>query len=119
MASQVTGPLADLPADLPALRPAELTEALGLCSARSFVADADGTNVESKHQSGEGADLWFVDKSGKPFAPKASDPLWDVLGRIAKEEGLVWGGDWKGTPGKSVGRDPAHVQLGRELKRNR
>jgi hypothetical protein len=93
--------------------------AQGRTAPGAIITDADGRDVESKHQSGEGADLWFVDKSGKPYAPKASDPLWDVLGRIAKEEGLVWGGDWKGEPGKSVGRDPAHVQLGRTLKRNK
>jgi len=45
VASSLSGPLAALPADLPALRPAELTEALGLCTARSFVPDADGTGT--------------------------------------------------------------------------
>jgi 2-phospho-L-lactate guanylyltransferase len=39
------GPLAVLPADLPALRPEELTEALGLCEVRSFVPDAEGTGT--------------------------------------------------------------------------
>jgi 2-phospho-L-lactate guanylyltransferase len=45
VASRLSGPVAALPADLPALRPAELTEALGLCSARSFVPDAEGTGT--------------------------------------------------------------------------
>ncbi len=45
VAGGLTGPLAALPADLPALRPAELTEALTLCTARSFVPDADGTGT--------------------------------------------------------------------------
>jgi 2-phospho-L-lactate/phosphoenolpyruvate guanylyltransferase len=39
------GPLAVLPADLPALRTAELTEALELCAVRSFVPDAEGTGT--------------------------------------------------------------------------
>jgi 2-phospho-L-lactate guanylyltransferase len=39
------GPLAVLPADLPALRTGELTEALGLCTVRSFVPDAEGTGT--------------------------------------------------------------------------
>ncbi len=41
----VTGPLAAIPADLPALRTAELTEALHLCVERSFVSDAEGTGT--------------------------------------------------------------------------
>jgi 2-phospho-L-lactate guanylyltransferase len=46
VAHRLSGPLAAIPADLPALRPAELTEALSLCSgARSFVPDAEGTGT--------------------------------------------------------------------------
>jgi 2-phospho-L-lactate guanylyltransferase len=45
VAQHLSGPLAALPADLPALRTAELTQALGLCSARSFVPDAEGTGT--------------------------------------------------------------------------
>jgi hypothetical protein len=76
------------------------------------VTNADGTIVESKHQSGEAADLRFVDKSGNVVTPKGNDKLWKALGKIAKEEGLVWGGDWTDP------YDPGHVQLGVELKRN-
>jgi 2-phospho-L-lactate guanylyltransferase len=39
------GRVAVIPADLPALRTAELTEALGLCAVRSFVPDAEGTGT--------------------------------------------------------------------------
>lgn len=41
----IPGPVAVIPADLPALRTAELTEALELCTVRSFVPDAEGTGT--------------------------------------------------------------------------
>lgn len=44
-ASHVGGPVAAIPADLPALRAAELTEALSLVTSRSFVPDAEGTGT--------------------------------------------------------------------------
>jgi len=44
-AALVEGPVAALPADLPALRPAELTEALSLATSRAFVPDFDGTGT--------------------------------------------------------------------------
>lgn len=45
VARTVTGPVAAIPADLPALRPVELTEALRLSITRSFVSDADGAGT--------------------------------------------------------------------------
>jgi len=36
----------------------------------------------------------------KPASPK----FWGVLGRLAKENGCAWGGDWKNP-------DPAHVEM--------
>ncbi len=44
-ATAISGAIAVIPADLPALRTAELTEALELCTVRSFVPDADGTGT--------------------------------------------------------------------------
>jgi len=44
-AGQIDGPVAALPADLPALRPAELTEALTMATARAFVPDFEGTGT--------------------------------------------------------------------------
>jgi 2-phospho-L-lactate guanylyltransferase len=44
-AAEHDGPLAVLPADLPALRTEELTEALRLCVVRSFVPDAEGAGT--------------------------------------------------------------------------
>jgi 2-phospho-L-lactate guanylyltransferase len=45
VARRLSGPLAAIPADLPALRAAELTQALGLCVQRSFVPDFAGTGT--------------------------------------------------------------------------
>lgn len=44
-AAQIEGAVAVLPADLPALRPEELTQALRQATTRSFVPDADGTGT--------------------------------------------------------------------------
>lgn len=66
----------------------------------------DGTTKVSHHQVGTGADLAFV-VGGKP-SWDAKLP-WSTLGRIAKAEGLTWGGDWKDP------FDPGHIQLGGNL----
>jgi len=84
-----------------------------------IVTDADGTVMKSRHQTGQAVDLGFADKDGKPIRftdkkgqlTKQGKKYYEMLGKIAKEEGLVWGGDWKGGKGK-VGYDPMHVQLG-------
>lgn len=44
-AAQVEGPVAAMPADLPALRPDELTEALSQAASRAFVPDWEGTGT--------------------------------------------------------------------------
>lgn len=44
-AALIDGPVAALPADLPALRPAELTEALSSATCRAFVPDFEGTGT--------------------------------------------------------------------------
>lgn len=44
-AALIDGPVAALPADLPALRPAELTEALSSATSRAFVPDFEGTGT--------------------------------------------------------------------------
>lgn len=57
-----------------------------------IVTNADGRVKKSHHQSGRARDYAF-DVDGSP----SWDPThrWDLLGQIAKEEGLVWGGDWQ------------------------
>jgi hypothetical protein len=64
-----------------------------------IVTEVDGVIKKSLHQQGIAADLAFTGK----------DKPWDLLGKIAKEEGLVWGGDWKTL------KDYGHVQLGTAL----
>ena len=36
---------------------------------------------------------------------------WLAFGRIAKQHGLVWGGDWNVKDGQILGFDPYHVEL--------
>jgi len=78
---------------------------------RPIKTKADGVNKLSKHQSGNATDLMFVGPDGKVIDAKGKKnvALYNVLGRIAKEEGLVWGGDWKDP------YDPGHVQFGEGL----
>lgn len=63
----------------------------------------DGVTKISHHQAGTGVDYMFV---GKPNYP--------LLGKISKQEGMTWGGDWRELDGKPFS-DPAHVQLGANL----
>ena len=49
---------------------------------------------ESKHQTGNAADLWFTGKQS-----------WALLGRVVRQAGLEWGGDWKSLV------DRPHVQM--------
>lgn len=58
---------------------------------------------ESRHQQGLAGDFAFVGKDGKPDFSE-SQP-WNILGRMAKANGLEWGGDFKTLA------DRGHVQL--------
>lgn len=61
------------------------------------------TNAQhSQHQEGRAADFAFL-IDGKPSYAEGAP--WELLGKVAKEEGLEWGGDWKSL------RDRPHVQL--------
>jgi peptidoglycan L-alanyl-D-glutamate endopeptidase CwlK len=80
----------------------------GRGSPGKIVTDADGFIKRSRHQDGEGADFAFV-VNGKPSWGE-SHP-WQLFGKIAKEEGLEWGGDWKATKPGELGADRPHVQL--------
>lgn len=57
----------------------------------------------SFHNYGLAVDIVFKDAQGRPSWSESHD--WQTLGRLGKEEGLVWGGDWK----KPV--DRSHFQL--------
>ena len=67
----------------------------------TYAATADST------PHGRGAALDFaVTLGGKPAWDAAALPLYDLVGAIAKQEGLEWGGDWP--PPKT---DKPHLQL--------
>jgi len=75
--------------------------AQGRTAPGKVVTPADGTKVKSQHQTGQAADLEVYDKNGKKVNSKK---VWDSIGRIIKEEGLIWGGGFKNP-------EPWHVQL--------
>lgn len=54
------------------------------------VKDAYG----SRHTWGVAFDLVFKNPVGLPSWPDADDPRWQKLGRIGKQMGLRWGGDF-------------------------
>lgn len=70
----------------------------------SIVTDKSGApGDESRHQVGMAGDFAFVGPDGKPdYSP--TQP-WATLGRMAKVQGLEWGGDFKDL------NDRGHVQL--------
>jgi peptidoglycan L-alanyl-D-glutamate endopeptidase CwlK len=73
----------------------------------NIVTNADGTIKRSRHQSGTAADLAFLVNGKVTYAEKMP---WALLGRIAKEEGLEWGGDWT-KQRDNIDPDRPHVQL--------
>jgi peptidoglycan LD-endopeptidase CwlK len=66
--------------------------AQGRSSPGKIVTHADGIKVKSNHQSGRAVDCCFLIE-GKPSWDERLP--WSLYGRIAKEHGLQWGGDWK------------------------
>ncbi len=57
----------------------------------------------SKHQDGMAIDICPVELlATKNWSPQSA--LWQTLGKIGKELGLIWGGDWKK-------RDMGHFEL--------
>lgn len=70
------------------------------------VTNADGISKLSKHQLqadglGHAIDAAFV--GPEPFAPEHP---WQLFGQVAKDQALVWGGDFIDRPG-----DFGHVEL--------
>lgn len=65
--------------------------AKGRTSGGSIVTELDGVTKRSHHQRGTGADLAFLVKGQPSYGEQHP---WTLLGKIAKEEGLIWGGDW-------------------------
>lgn len=85
------------------LRTVEEQEALyaqGRTKPGNIVTNARGTSYSSQHQWGIAADFYLsmdVDGDGKINDDSFNDAtgLFSKVGRIAKENGLGWGGDWK------------------------
>ena len=79
----------------------------------NIVTKCDGINTTSAHQKRKSMDVVLLNKYG--------DPIWHVsaalgeyktLGRIAKENGFKWGGDFKPIdPLTGLGWDPFHVEV--------
>lgn len=72
------------------------------------VTHADGIKVRSNHQVkddgfGHAVDFAFYDDDGKPSWAE-SEP-WQLLGLMAVQQGLTWGGNWKTIV------DKPHVEL--------
>lgn len=75
----------------------------------AIVTNADGVRKRSNHQThadglGHAVDLCFV-VDGKP-SWDTSLP-WDLIGAMARQQCLTWGGDWKM-------RDQCHLELREE-----
>lgn len=82
--------------------------AKGRTAPGAIVTYADGIIKKSNHQPaadglGRAVDLAFLDADGKPSWDE-SHP-WTLLGVMAEQQGLQWGGRWK----KPV--DRPHVEL--------
>jgi len=59
------------------------------------VTNCDGMTKRSAHQDWMAADLCIIDrKTGEWQWPRI--PEYKILGRIARNLGLAWGGDWNG-----------------------
>ncbi len=64
--------------------------------ARLFESGRNVTRAKagySFHNYGLAVDIVFYDKNGQPSWDEGHD--WEGLGRLGKELGLEWGGDWK------------------------
>jgi len=56
----------------------------------------------SAHVFGQAVDVAPLDSGGVPYWPPVGHSTWTRIGELAREVGLVWGGQWG---------DPSHVQL--------
>lgn len=74
-----------------------------------IVTNCDGVQMRSRHQPqsdgfGHAVDCAFVDS--QPFSDVHP---WTLYGDVAKDQGLIWGGDWTTFP------DRPHVELPRSV----
>lgn len=83
------------------LRDKECQDALYQIGRRGIAGERVVTNAkggDSFHQYCVAFDI-FPLRGGKPILSSAdgdevSDPIWQTIGRIGKEEGLEWAGEW-------------------------
>lgn len=78
-----------------------------IAAGTSKVKDAYG----SKHTWGVAFDIVFKNPLGLPSWPDKSDPRWQRLGRIGKQLGLRWGGDWYNFQTQKGFFDGPHFEL--------
>lgn len=77
---------------------------------RKPVTNCDGKIKKSRHQYWEAGDVVIV-MGGKLVWDRI--PQYELLGQIAKEEGLRWGGDWDGDEERDPNDfDIYHFELG-------
>lgn len=85
------------------------------------VTKADGIERKSRHQSGEAADVGFLDEDGLYLNQLRGDAIeYRTLGHLAEARGLRWGGRFGADPAergddplelRRVGWDAGHVEL--------
>ncbi len=79
---------------------------------RKPVTNCNGITSRSNHQYWTAGDLGII-KNGTIVWERI--PEYEELGRIAKEEGLRWGGDWDGDEIRDPNDyDPYHFELKEE-----
>jgi len=80
------------------------------------ITEADGVINPSLHQSGRAMDCIPLTRDGRRiYGLRVKDEIWlaqmRFFGTLAKNHGLIWGGDWKKQPDDVIGWDPWHVEL--------
>jgi peptidoglycan L-alanyl-D-glutamate endopeptidase CwlK len=68
--------------------------------------------MQSVHLTGRAGDIVPVLDKKIPWVITAENAgLWLAFGRLGKEAGLEWGGDWKPLDKYGIGWDPPHYQV--------
>ena len=76
-----------------------------------IVTNCDGYNIKSNHQCWEAADLCIIDPLTGQWRWGRNES-YEILGELAKKNGLRWGGDWDGDEKRDPNDfDIYHVEL--------
>lgn len=62
------------------------------------ITKCDGIITKSNHQGGRALDVVPADSHGNPVWPPASDPRWEMIGKMGEAAGFKWGGRWTDFP---------------------